>query len=305
MAIPTYDQLIVPLLRVLAQHPTGMRSRDAYEAVANAVSLSSEDRALSLPSNQQAVYENRIGWAHDRLKRAGYSQSLQRGFWQLTDSGRTFIASHANGVDEATIEAIAFVPREKKSSDERVLPSGVEAQPATPLAQQSPEERIDDALDELTESLSRDLLSLIGSAPPSFFERLVLDLLLAMGYGASRDDLQQVGGSGDGGIDGIIALDKLGLEKVYVQAKRWKANVGRPEIQGFYGALAGRRARKGVFITTSDFTREAKDFAQNVSDSIVLVGGTQLARLMIENGVGVSHAARKIPRLDGDYFDDA
>lgn len=305
MAIPTYDQFIAPLLRALSEHPKGMRSRDAYEAVAVAVGLTAEDRTLLLPSGQQAVYANRIGWAHDRLKRAGYSQSLQRGFWQLTEKGRSFVAAHPNGIDQATLDSIAFVPHQTKLAGEESMLASSPPQPAAPLVQQSPEERIDDALEELTESLSRDLLALIAAAPPSFFERLVLDLLLAMGYGASRDDLQQVGGSGDGGIDGVIALDKLGLEKVYVQAKRWKGNVGRPDIQGFYGALAGRRARKGVFITTSDFTKEAKEFAKSVSDSIVLVGGEQLARLMIETGVGVSHVSRKIPRLDGDYFDDA
>ena len=174
MAIPTYDQFIAPLLRVLAEHSKGIRSRDAYEAVAVAVALSPEDRTVLLPSGQQAVYENRIGWAHDRLKRAGYSQSLQRGLWQLTEKGRTFAAAHPNGMDQATLDPIAFVPREKKAADAESSPPKSASQPPPPLVQQSPEERIDDALEELTESLSRDLLSLIAGAPPSFFERLVL-----------------------------------------------------------------------------------------------------------------------------------
>ena len=142
--------------------------------------------------------------------------------------------------------------------------------------------------------------------PPGFFEILVLDLLHAMGYGTRRDDLRRVGGSGDGGIDGIITLDKLGLEKVYVQAKRWTNTVGRPDIQAFYGALAGRHARKGVFITTSTYSREATEFADSVSDSIVLVDGRLLANLMIEHRVGVDHERTiRIPRLDSDYFDDS
>jgi restriction system protein len=306
---------IPTLLRVLSAHPKGLRSRDALEEVAKAVGLSDEDRAALLPSGGQAVYQNRIGWAHDRLKRAGYSQSLQRGHWQLTESGRAFAAAHANGIDPKTIEAIALssaawaplaaTPKTSKGSDGVDTTKNVETLPTVVAKPQSPEERIDHSIEELNESPSRDLLAQIAEASPAFFEKLVLDLLLAMGYGASRAALQQVGGSGDGGIDGIVALDRLGLEKVYVQAKRWKASVGRPEIQGFFGALAGRRARKGVFITTSSFTKEATEYAQSVSDSIVLVDGKLLAALMNDHGVGVSHKTLRIARLDGDYFEDA
>lgn len=159
-------------------------------------------------------------------------------------------------------------------------------------------------MEELNDSGASELLDLIGNASPSFFEHLVLDFLHALGYGTSRADLSKVGGSGDGGIDGIISLDRLGLEKVYVQAKRWPNNVGRPEIQGFFGALAGRHAMKGVFITTSSFSREARDYAQQVSDSIVLPDGSRLARLMIEHGVGVTHRPLKIAQVDSDYFED-
>ncbi len=316
MAVPTYDLFIAPMLRVLAAHPKGLRSRDAYAEIASSVGLTEEDRTVLLPSGGQPLYQNRIGWAHDRLKRAGYSQSLQRGYWQLTQAGRDFVAKHPHGLDAAAVDAIASVPRTSKLTDgaATTTTTGVEpavtkpAPPLTPIAPQvqSPEERIDDAIEELNESLARDLLAMISEASPAFFERLVLDLLLAMRYGATRADLRQVGGSGDGGVDGIIALDRLGLEKVYVQAKRWKGSVGRPEIQGFFGALAGRRARKGVFITTSTFTREAKEYARSVSDSMVLVDGETLATLMIEHGVGVSsHKTLRIARLDGDYFEDA
>jgi restriction system protein len=140
--------------------------------------------------------------------------------------------------------------------------------------------------------------------PPVFFEQLVLDLLRAMGYGSSEEDLQRVGAASDGGIDGIISLDRLGLEKVYVQAKRWQRPVGRPEIQALFGALAGRRARKGVFITTSNFTREARDFEGQIAESVVLIDGPRLASLMIDHGVGVvHHRVLRLPRIDGDYFD--
>jgi len=155
----------------------------------------------------------------------------------------------------------------------------------------------------LNDSVAAELLSLIGHASPTFFENLVLDLLHAMGYGTSRKDLQRVGGTGDGGIDGIISLDKLGLEKVYVQAKRWQQNVGRPELQSFSGALVGRRAKKGVFITTSGFTRDAREFAEHVADHIVVVDGVRLTALMIEHGVGVTHKPIKVAEVDGDYFE--
>jgi restriction system protein len=305
MAIPTYDVFIPTLLRVLAAHPEGLRSRDAQEEVAKAVGLNEEDRATLLPSGAQTVYQNRIGWAHDRLKRAGYSQSIRRGYWQLTDAGRAFSAAHPTGLDEKTVDAIALIPKTSRVSDGADASRKVDTLPAPIAAPQGPEERIDDAIEELNESLARDLLAMIADASPAFFERLVLDLLLAMGYGASRADLQRVGGPGDGGIDGIVALDRLGLEKVYVQAKRWKASVGRPEIQGFFGALAGRRARKGIFITTSSFTKDAKEYALSVSDSIVLVDGKLLAALMIDHGVGVAHKTLRTARLDGDYFEDA
>lgn len=152
-------------------------------------------------------------------------------------------------------------------------------------------------------AVSEQVLERLSTVSPSFFETIVLDLLHRMGYGAKRDDLQRVGGSGDGGIDGVISLDKLGLEKVYVQAKRWQSSVGRPEIQAFYGALAGQRAKKGVFITTSSYTTQAIDFARSV-EGIVLVDGARLAELMIDHEVGVSARTVKLPKIDSDYFDE-
>lgn len=167
----------------------------------------------------------------------------------------------------------------------------------------SPDDRLGAALTELRQAAVTELLEALASVSPSFFETIVLDLLHRMGYGANRADLQRVGGSGDGGIDGIISLDRLGLEKVYVQAKRWQASVGRPELQAFYGALAGQKAKKGVFITTSSYTGQALDFARSV-EGIVLVDGARLAELMIEHEVGVTSRTVKIPKIDSDYFDE-
>ena len=235
------------------------------------------------------------------MKRAGLSQSRKRGLWQITDAGKTFVLDHPKGISEAEIEKLAKVPIDSRVSDPDEPETG---QKETTGYTASPDERIDQAISEVNDSVASELLDLIARSTPTFFEHLVLDLLHALGYGTSRDDLQQVGGSSDGGIDGIISLDRLGLEKVYVQAKRWQNTVGRPEIQGFFGALAGRRAKKGVFITTSAFTREARDYANQVSDSIILVNGSRLARLMIEHGVGVTHRPLKIAQIDSDYFED-
>lgn len=165
---------------------------------------------------------------------------------------------------------------------------------------ESPDERLDSALSEIKDAVSSELLETILQSSPRFFEGLVLDLLHAMGYGTSRTDLRRVGGPGDAGIDGVISLDRLGLEKVYVQAKRWQNSIGRPDVQAFYGALAGQRANKGVFITTSTFTAE---FTQSV-ERIVLVDGAKLTELMIQHGAGVSQRTVKVPKVDSDYFEE-
>lgn len=303
--IPTYDYFIEPALRFLASRPEGAFTRDIQEAVANAMNLSAEQRAEVLPSGQQAIYKNRIGWAHDRLKRAGLSTSPKRGFWLLTTAGTAYATTNPAPLSQPLVDVLTTV-----DPDSRLKPTTPDAPSAasTPEAQprlqtESPDDRLARALREINDAVASELLDTIAHSTPQFFEILVLDLLHAMGYGASRTDLQHVGKSGDGGIDGIISLDRLGLEKVYVQAKRWQQSVGRPDIQGFYGALAGQRAKKGVFITTSAFTAQATEFARSV-EGIVLIDGARLASLMIEQGVGVSHNVVKVPKLDSDYFEE-
>ncbi len=221
----------------------------------------------------------------------------------MREEGLAFLSKHADGVGDPVLRALTHVdPGSRASGGKPRSPAMTEPMASDKL---SPEERIDAALTELNANLSQDLLDIIQSASAAFFERLVLDVLHAMGYGGSRDALVETGGTGDGGIDGIVTLDKLGLEKVYVQAKRWFGkNVGRPDIQTFYGALAGQRARKGVFITTSDYSPDARSYAAQVSDSIVLVDGAQLTAYMIDYGVGVSiQRTIKIGRIDSDYFE--
>ena len=305
MTVPTYDHFIEPLLRFLAEHRTGAAIADVYEALAARMKLTPEDRIVLLPSRSQPLFKNRIGWAHDRLKRASLSESPRRGFWKLTTEGLKLAAKY-KVLPEDEVERIWNVDRSfrLKPRKDGAAESSSAAELPTSEVKTGPEERIDAALMELRHSVARDLLENIGNAPPEFFEQLVLDLLHAMGYGTSRSDLQRVGGSGDGGIDGIISLDRLGLEKVYVQAKRWKNTVGSPEIQGFMGALQLQGATKGVFITTSTFTKDAKQAAAKARGSIVLVDGEQLSVLMMDHGVGVSHKALQLPKIDNDYFEE-
>lgn len=307
MPIPTYDKFIEPMLRYLAQHSEGAPASVVYEAVGSALGINEADRLTLLPSRTQPVYKNRAGWAHDRLKRAGLSSSPRRGYWKLTTKGFAFSQSHQEPLTEDEIKELAAVDLSVRL---RPLTETDEGRDVRQLEQQgaqdsvaTPDDRLESALADLRETTAEDLLETIGRNSPKFFEMLVLDLIHAMGYGASRADLQHAGRSGDGGIDGIISLDRLGLEKVFVQAKRWQNPVGPESVQAFYGALEGRRANKGVFITTSSFTSGAIDFASLI-EKVVLIDGPRLAELMIEYGVGVSHRLVKIPRIDSDYFEE-
>ncbi|MEZ4251266.1 MAG: restriction endonuclease [Polyangiales bacterium] len=210
---------------------------------------------------------------------------------------------HPQGLPAEEVQRIATQKRNLTIAE--ILGGEPPGPDVTPPVSESPEERLEAALQEIRATVARELLERILAAPPEFFEGLVLELLHALGYGTSRSDLQRVGKSGDAGIDGVIALDRLGLEKVYVQAKRWQTNVGRPELQAFFGALAGQRARKGVFITTSGYTREALEFATTVQDSIVVVDGARLTELMIDYGVAVGNRVLKLPHVDADFFEPA
>lgn len=307
MAVPTYDQFIEPLLRYLVQRPDGVAAKQAHDDVAAALGLTDEDREQLLPSGAQPIYKNRAGWAHDRLKRAGLSSSPRRGFWKATAEGITFAKDHPAPFAPELAEKLAmgFIGVRLRPATAVAPPEATRPTPsvAASPAIASPDDRLGQALTELRQSAASELLDLLGAVSPSFFERIVLDLLHRMGYGATRDDLQRVGGSGDGGIDGIISLDRLGLEKVYVQAKRWQETVGRPQLQAFYGALAGQKAKKGVFITTSVYTPQALEFAKSV-EGIVLIDGPRLAGLMIDYELGVTARTVKIPKIDGDFFDE-
>ncbi len=305
MPVPTYDKFIEPVLRCLATHADGAAARDVHAAAAQALGLSDSDRAELLPSGAQHVFKNRAGWAHDRLKRAGLSTSSRRGFWQLTEAGRNFARDNPSPLPENVLETLAVW-----HNDVRLRPDTAEnvesATASTIVADRgtvSPDDRLEQALSELRQGVIAELVELLSQVSPQYFETIVLDLLHKMGYGTSRADLVRVGRSGDGGIDGIISLDRLGLEKVYVQAKRWQNSVGRPEVQAFFGAIAGNHATKGVLITTSAFSQQAVAYAGSV-DGVVLVDGSKLADLMIEHEVGVASRPVRVPKIDSDYFEE-
>ena len=238
-----------------------------------------------------------------RLKRAGLSASPQRGRWQLTEAGVAFAREHPAALSAEAIQRLAAGFENislRTNLDGLDSPEEEVGASAAPVA--SPDDRLGSALAEIREKVAGDLLESILAGTPEFFERLVLDLLHAMGYGADRSAVQHIGRPNDGGLDGVISLDKLGLEKVYVQAKKWQGSVGRPELQAFYGALAGQHAKKGVMITTSSFGPNAWEFARAV-DGLVLIDGKRLAQLMIDNEVGVSLRKVMVPSLDSDYFE--
>jgi restriction system protein len=302
MSIPTYANLMWPLLKVLSQQPGEIHVSDICQIIADELQLSKEDRIALLPSGSMPVLRNRIGWAHDALKRAKLSSAVKWGKWFITDEGRDFVKKHPNGITEEEKKGLATANRSVKLAEIWGGDAGTKP-PVIDVQTETPEESIGNALLEIKKRVSGELLDEIYKQDPAFFERLVLDLLLAMGYGADEKSLNVVGKSGDGGIDGIISQDRLGLDKVYVQAKRWKNSVGSPEIQTFFGALNIKGAAKGVFITTGEVTQPALDMVKAAQGKIVVVDGERLTDLMMEFGVGVANSVIKVPKIDKDYFE--
>lgn len=267
--------------------------------------MTPDDLAQLLPSGRQSVFANRVAWALGYLKQAGIIESPRRGVYRISERGRDVLKGRPDRIDIPYLsrypEFVAFRSAASTAGpSSQVEPSG-NADAATAL---TPDEQIRLGYARLRDNLVAQVLDRTRQVSPKFFEELVVDLLVGMGYGGSREDAAAVvGGSGDEGIDGIIKEDRLGLDTIYVQAKRWSNSVGRPDIQRFAGALQGQRARKGVFITTSTFTTEARAYAENLQTTIVLIDGKQLAQLMLEHGIGVSDAGTfKIQKLDEDYF---
>ncbi|MEN8108485.1 MAG: restriction endonuclease [Pseudomonadota bacterium] len=301
MAIPDYQTLMLPVLK-LASDQQEHKLREAVEELADEFALTDVERNELLPSGSQGVFNNRVHWARTYLKQAGLLDAPKRGVFQITERGFSLLAENPDTVNVTLLERYPefqeFRSRRKdKSSDENK---------GNGTSTETPEDALASAYRAIQSKVEEEIIDLIMQSSPSFFERLVVDLLVNMGYGGNRQDAgRALGKSGDGGIDGIINEDRLGLDVIYIQAKRWDGTVGRPEIQKFAGALQGQRARKGVFITTSNFSKEAVEYASLIESKIILIDGDRLASLMTEYNVGVSTSGvYEVMRIDSDYFDE-
>jgi restriction system protein len=299
MPIPTYDTLMRPILVRATKEPITRRSMT--EAMVDEFHISDEERAELLPSGSSPVIANRVGWAMTFLTKAGLIKKVEKFTYRATGAAEAFLAKHPNGFTDKDLKEIEGYEAawEKKAAKEP-------KQLTTTGSTATPEDLIGNAINQLNDSLRTDLLEQLLAIDPFRFEQIVIDLLFGMGYGGSREEAAKVTKkSGDGGIDGIINEDRLGLDVIYVQAKRWQNTVGRIEIQNFVGAFAGKQANKGVFITTSTFASTASEYAQMVTQKIILIDGPRLADLMIEHNIGVSTTQTiAIKRIDTDYFEE-
>lgn len=305
MAVPKYDWWYLPLLQLLSDGQT-RRMSDVRDELAQQAKLSEAELAEMLPSGTDHTYRNRIAWARTFLKKAGLLESPRWGHVRITDRGRIALQESPAEIDDKWLRRYPeFVEWTKPKKPDAENAKTTAEHSDVPAAEETPLEQLDRVYTQIQRDLADELLERVKQSSASFFERIVVDLMLAMGYGGSREDAgRTVGRVGDGGIDGVIDEDRLGLDKIYLQAKRWEGNVGRPVVQGFSGAMAGMHAVKGVLITTSGFTDDAQRYVKNLGQKIVLLNGRQLAELMIQYGVGVGEEATyTLKRIDSDYFD--
>jgi restriction system protein len=311
MAIPDYQTIMLPLMKFIGDEKEHSL-REAIDTLSNQFRLTVEERRELLPSKNQPIFNNRVGWARTYLKKAGLLKSTRRGYMCITGRGLDVLKQNPRKIDVQFLlqfkEFIefktfrrgtgAFINLKRQTLPTKEYFKSIEEK------EETPEELLESTYQNLITELANDLLQQIKASPPSLFENIVIDLLVKMGYGGSRKDAgEAIGKTGDEGIDGIIKEDPLGLDIIYVQAKKWENIVSRPEIQKFAGALQGKHARKGIFITTSNFSREARDFAASIDTKIILIDGEQLTQLMIDHNIGVSLSATyETKKIDSDYF---
>jgi restriction system protein len=305
MAVPDYQSLMLPSLQALADG-SERTSAELREMVAKAVDVSSEDQELLLPSGKQTVFTNRVGWAVTYMAKAGLIARPRRGVTVITDRGRALLAEGLSRIDGSVLERFDEFNEFKTTRHDRDV-----APPAqSPLIWQaadvgSPSEAIRALVEEVNAAVAAEVLERVLAQPPVFLEHLVLRLLEAMGYGGVEAISEHLGGPGDEGLDGVIRQDALGLDVVYVQAKRYapERKIGRPDLQAFVGALNGARANRGIFITTSGFTADAKSFVERIQARIVLIDGPTLAKEMVRRNVGVEvRDVHEEKRIDEDFF---
>lgn len=299
MTIPDYQSLMLPILH-LAADKQEHSLQEATKSLAEQFNLTEAELAEMLPSARKTRFYDRVGWAATYLRKAGLLNATGRGRFQISPRGLDVLKQSPRQINVEFLsqfdEFIEFRTRRDKEDEEEITPGEIDVQ--------TPEEAIEAAYQSLRQTLAEDVLQTVKGCSPSFFERLVIDVLVKMGYGGTRKEAgKAIGKSGDGGIDGIINEDRLGLDVIYIQAKKWENSVGRPEIQKFAGALQGQRAKKGIFITTSVFTNEAKEFASKIDSKITLIDGETLSQLMIDYNVGINSIVNyELKRIDSDYF---
>lgn len=299
MTIPSYEEMMLPLL-VFAGDKKEHTNDEINEYIKKAFHISDEESELLLPSGLQTIMANRAGWAKTYLKKAGLIESPQKARIKITEEGIKVLQAKPKEItDRFLMQFESFQEFQKRHKEKKEGHKVVETQQKTPI------EMLEEGYSTLRSNLVDELLVSVKSCSPKFFENLVVALLVGMGYGGSIVDAEKtIGRSGDGGIDGKINEDKLGLDIVYIQAKRWQNSVGAQEIRNFVGALAGQKANKGVFITTSNFTKDALQFVQQIQQKVILIDGQQLAQLMIDYDIGVSlEKSYQVKRVDHDFFE--
>ena len=304
MPIPDFQSIMLPLLTYIADQQEHS-SPGVIDSLAASFELCEAEKQKLLPSGQQAIFDNRVGWAKTYLKKAVLLEYTQRGYYKITARGSDVLKRTPPSIDIKYLnqfpEFIKFKSKTSIEASSEIIDNDVEF-----VKQKTPQEYLEAAYLEIKQGVAEEIINRIKACSPSFFERLVVKLLVKMGYGGSiKDAGQAVGKSSDGGVDGIIKEDKLGLDVIYIQAKRWEGTVGRPEIQKFVGALHGFQSKKGVFITTSIFSNDAIDYVARIDNKIVLINGDRLAQLMLEYGVGVSTVeVYEVKKIDEDFFID-
>ncbi len=303
MAIPDFQSVILPLLRFCGDGHEHT-NQEALDAIALEFGLTEEEQKELLPSGQQSVINNRVAWAKAHMKMARLLEHTRRGVFRITPRGQEILAQTPPLIN---LRFLRQFPEYEEARTRSPKETSTDSAKDNDEDAKTPAEQLEEAYQTLRDSLAAEIIAQLKAASAIDFEKVVVEVLVKMGYGGSRKDAgQAIGRSGDEGIDGIIKEDRLGLDIIYIQAKKWEDTVSRPEIQKFAGALQGKRARKGIFITTSRFSDGAVEFAQNIDNKIILIDGQQLAQYMIDFGVGVAtDAVYEVKRLDSDYFADA
>jgi len=298
MPIPDFQTIMRPLLELVSDGKEHSLA-EAREELAGIFKLSDDEQKMLLPSGRQATFTNRVAWAKVYLSQAGALETTRRGHFQITNRGRELLGNAPSRITIKELERFPeFVEFRTPKDHPDEIPHVIEDEG------QTPEELLETAYLKFRNNIASELLSRVKGSSAQFFERLVVELLLKMGYGGSRKEAgEAIGKAGDEGIDGIINEDRLGLDVIYIQAKKWEGSVGRPEVQKFVGALHGKRAKKGVFITTSTFSGEAADYVARIEPRVVLIDGHLLAKLMIDFDIGVTPVSMyQTKRIDSDYF---